>query len=65
MLGLASKGKPAVRACPALSHVHLSSGETAKVRADWAFVSGVSLVPPYLNYWTTTKKKTGNGSGGH
>jgi hypothetical protein len=47
MLGLASKGKPAVRACPTLSHVLAARG-TAKVRADWAFVSGVSAVSPYL-----------------
>lgn len=47
MLGLASKGKPTVRACPTLSHLLAARG-TAKVRAEWALVSGVPVVSPYL-----------------
>ena len=47
MAGSGSKSKSAMRACPTLSHVPAAGG-TAKVRADWAFVSGVSLVSPYL-----------------
>ena len=47
MAGSGSKSKPVVRARPTLSHVPAAGG-TAKVCADWAFVSGVSLVSPYL-----------------
>ena len=54
MLGSASKIKavypPGVfgwRVCPTLSRVS-SAGGTAKKRVDWAFVSGVSPVSPYL-----------------
>jgi hypothetical protein len=54
MLGSASKGK-AVRSaprfdqgvCPTWSHF-CEAGGTAKVCVDWAFVSGVSVVSPYL-----------------
>ena len=56
MLGLASRTEAAVlaqlcdpgqRACLTLSHTRAAGG-TAQVCADWAFVSGVSPVPPYL-----------------
>ena len=52
MLGLASNSDArhplglrfGWRGCPALSHLSAAGG-TAKVCADWAFVSGVSPVP--------------------
>lgn len=51
MIGLASNKQPCVRfgrrACPTLSHLR-DAGGTAKVRADWAFVSGGSVVSLYL-----------------
>ncbi len=55
MLDLASEAKAqrqtSVRfdqcICPAWSHFS-DAGGTTKVCADWAFVSGVSVVPPYL-----------------
>ena len=54
MLGSVSNtkaGKAAPRlsqgVCPTLSRGQRAGG-TAKVCADWALVSGVSLVPPYL-----------------
>jgi hypothetical protein len=56
MLGLASEintgmSVQRVRAArgvgPTWSHVRATGG-TAKTRADWALVSGVSLVSPYL-----------------
>jgi hypothetical protein len=55
MLGSALKTKAAVLVprvcsgyvCPTLSRVR-NAGGTEKVCADWAFVSGVSLVPPFL-----------------
>ena len=56
MLGSASKGKPVLRARLTLSHVSAAGG-TAKVCADWAFVSGVSLVSPYLELIGDYRKK--------
>ena len=53
MLGSASNtkaGKPPAPRPVRLSHIvsRQRAGETTKVCADWAFVSLVSLVPPYL-----------------
>jgi hypothetical protein len=56
MAGSGSKNKPVVRACPTLSHV-LAAGGTAKVCADWAVVSGVSPVSPYLRLLEDYKKE--------
>ena len=56
MAGSGSKSKPVVRARPTLSHVPTAGG-TAKVRADWAFVSGVSLVSPYLRLLEDYRKE--------
>jgi hypothetical protein len=69
MLGLASKIKatypPRVRfgrgGCLTLSHLPAAGG-TAKVRADWAFVSGVSPVSPNLKL--IDKIQSGKGTGG-
>jgi len=48
MLGSGSKTKAGISApCPTWSRVR-RAGETAKVRVDWAIVSGVSPVSPYL-----------------
>jgi hypothetical protein len=47
MAASGSKGKSALPGCLTLSQVP-TAGETAKAGADWAFVYGVSLVPPYL-----------------
>jgi hypothetical protein len=55
MSGSASKNKPAhpfgvyvsAGGCPTLAHMS-GAGGTAKRRADWAFVSGVSPVSPNL-----------------
>jgi hypothetical protein len=64
MHGSASKIKartpaPCVRVsrgvCPTCSHVPTAGG-TAKMRADWAFVSGVSLVSPYLELLDKRRK---------
>ena len=66
MLGLASKSEPAVaarrvpsgqRVCPTWSHAR-GPGGTAKTRAARAFVSGVSVVSPYLKL-----REDSNGSG--
>lgn len=56
MAGSGSKNKPVVRACPTLSHV-LAAGGTAKVRGKSAFVSGVSLVSPYLRLLEDYRKE--------
>jgi hypothetical protein len=69
MLGLASKIKatypPRVRfgrgGCLTLSHLSAAGG-TAKVHADWAFVSGVSPVSPNLKL--IDRIQSGKGTGG-
>ena len=69
MLGLASKISAAgpLRqaldwgAFPSWSRVR-DAGGTAKMRADWAFVSGVSLVSPDLE---SNRQNTGKGTAGH
>ena len=72
MHGLASKTKATYPArvsfgrhgCPVLSHLSAAGG-TAKRRADWAFVSGVSPVSPNLKLIERIqKKKVGNGRKG-
>ena len=44
--------------CPMLSHLSAAGG-TAKVCADWAFVSGVSPVSPYLKLIDRIQRKKG------
>jgi hypothetical protein len=67
MLGSASKieaaSPPRVRfgrrACPTLSQARAAGG-TAKVCVDWAFVSGVSPVSPYLELIDNYRNEDGN-----
>ena len=68
MLGSALENKracphrvPFGRGCPTLSHLSAAGG-TAKVCADWAFVSGVSPVSPNLKL--IDKIQSGIGMGG-
>jgi hypothetical protein len=61
MRGLASKIKASVShrglsGCLRQSHVSAAGG-TAKVRADWTFVSGVSPVSPYLKLLEDFRRK--------
>jgi hypothetical protein len=54
-------GRYGQRGCLTLSHLSLPGG-TAKVCADWAFVSGVSPVSPNLKLIDRTQNKKGRGS---
>jgi len=57
MLGSGSKTKAAISTpCPTWSRVRRAC-ETAKLRVDWAFVSGVSPVSPYLKLLEDYRKK--------
>jgi hypothetical protein len=66
MRGSASKTKATYPArvrfgrhgCPMLSHLSAAGG-TAKVPADWAFVSGVPSVSPYLKLIERIQRKKG------
>ena len=68
MLGSASKTKAAdppsarfaQRVCPTRSHMPSARG-TAKVRADWTFVSGVSPVSPKLKLIQKKRMETAGG----
>ena len=62
MTGLVLRNKSAIRACLTLSHVPAAGG-TAKTRADWAFVSPVSPVPPYLKLIGIQKWENSKGTG--
>ena len=64
MNGSASKCKSVARACPTQSHFAGADG-TAKVCADWASVSGVSPVSPYLELIVDYRNGDWKRQGGH